>query len=205
LEKLHDVDRLLTAGSIKSIGSAFRKGELLIEDAAAWFLQRISAFNHGTKNLNAVRTVSPTALDDAKRLSRELQQGNDRGALHGIPVLLKDNILTADMPASAGAAALAQFTPSRDALIVRKLRAAGALILGKTNMTEFADYVSDVMPSGFSSAGGMVANPHGIAYDRGQGSSVGSAAAVAASFAVFVVGTAVGPASRPTWPDRPQS
>ena len=93
------------------------------------------------------------------------------------------------MPASAGAAALAKFTPSRDALIVRKLRAAGALILGKTNMTEFADYVSDVMPSGFSSAGGVVANPHGIAYDRGQGSSVGSAAAVAASFAVFAVGT----------------
>jgi amidase len=189
LEKLHDVDRLLSAGSIKSIGSAFRKGELPIEDAAAWFLQRISAFNHGTKNLNAVRTVSPTALDDAKRLSQELRQGNDRGALHGIPVLLKDNVLTADMPASAGAAALAQFTPSRDALIVRKLRAAGALILGKTNMTEFADYVSDVMPSGFSSAGGVVANPHGIAYDRGQGSSVGSAAAVAASFAVFAVGT----------------
>jgi amidase len=189
LEKLRNVDRLLTAGSIESIGSAFRIGQLLIEDAAAWFLQRIAAFNHGTKNLNAIRTVSSAVLDDAKRLSRELQQGNDRGALHGIPVLLKDNILAVGMTASAGAAALAEFTPSRDALIVQKLRVAGALILGKTNMTEFADYVSDVMPSGFSGAGGVVANPHGIAYDRGQGSSVGSAAAVAASFAVFAIGT----------------
>jgi amidase len=189
LEKLHDVDRLLIAGSIESIGLAFRAGELLIEDATTWFLQRIAAFNHGTKNLNAIHSVAPAALDDAKRLSRELQRGNDRGALHGIPVLLKDNILTTDMTASAGAAALAGFRPSRDAFVVEKLRAAGAVILGKTNMTEFADYVSDVMPSGFSSAGGVVANPHGIAYDRGQGSSVGSAAAVAASFAIFAIGT----------------
>lgn len=180
---------MLIAGSIESIGSAFRTGSLRIEDAASWFLQRIDAFNRGAKNLNAVRTVSPTALDDATRLSRELQQGHDRGALHGIPVLLKDNILTVGTTASAGAAALAEFVPSRDALIVEKLRAAGALILGKTNMTEFADYVSDVMPSEFSSAGGIVANPHGIAYGRGQGSSVGSAAAVAAGFAVFAIGT----------------
>jgi len=198
------IDRLLSAGSIEAIGSAFRARDLRIEDAAGWFLQRIDAKNADAKNadtknadiknggatvLNAVRTISRTVLDDAARLSRELHEGRDRGVLHGIPVLLKDNILAVGMTASAGAAALAEFSPSRDASVVSKLRAAGALILGKTNMTEFADYVSDVMPSGFSSAGGIVANPHGIAYGRGQGSSVGSAAAVAAGFAVFAIGT----------------
>ncbi len=110
--------------------------------------------------------------------------------MHGIPVLLKDNILTGDgMPASAGAAALADFVPKHAATLVKRLRQAGAIVLGKTNMTEFADYVSDVMPSGFSGAGGVVRNPHGIEYGRGQGSSVGSAAAVAAGFAPVAIGS----------------
>ena len=87
------------------------------------------------------------------------------------------------MAATAGAAALKGFMPRRDATLVARLRAAGAIIIGKTNLTEFADYVSDVMPSGFSGAGGEVKNPHGVApYGRGLGSSVGSAAAVAAGF-----------------------
>jgi amidase len=120
-----------------------------------------------------------------------LAAGRDRGPLHGIPVLLKDNILTADgMTASAGAAALSKFTPRRDATLVRRLREAGAIILGKTNLTEFADYVSDVMPSGFSGAGGMVKNPHGKQdYGRGLGSSVGSAASVAAALAPIALGS----------------
>jgi amidase len=79
--------------------------------------------------------------------------------------------------------------PRREATLVRRLREAGAVVLGKTNMTEFADYVSDVMPSGFSAAGGVVCNPHGIEYGRGQGSSVGSAAAVAAAFAPIAIGS----------------
>jgi amidase len=93
------------------------------------------------------------------------------------------------MRASAGAAALADFVPRREATLVRRLRAAGAVVLGKTNMTELADYVSDVMPSEFSGAGGVVRNPHGIAYGRGQGSSVGSAAAIAAGFAPVAIGS----------------
>jgi amidase len=94
------------------------------------------------------------------------------------------------MAASAGAAALASFVPKRDATLVARLRAAGAVILGKANLTEFADYVSDIMPSGFSSAGGMVKNPHnGQDYGRGLGSSIGPAAAVAAGFASFAIGS----------------
>ena len=112
-----------------------------------------------------------------------LAAGHRRGPLHGIPVLLKDNVLAADMTATAGAAALKGFKPRRDATLVARLRVAGAIVIGKTNLTEFADYVSEVMPSGFSGAGGEVKNPHGVApYGRGLGSSVGSAAAVAAGF-----------------------
>ena len=112
--------------------------------------------------LNAIRTIAPDALDVARQFDDEIASGRIRGPLHGIPIVLKDNILTGDgMTAAAGAAALAGFKPGSDATLVRRLRQAGALILGKTNLTEFADYVSDVMPSGFSGAGGMVKNPHG--------------------------------------------
>ena len=135
--------------------------------------------------------LSPRALDDAKLLDVEAAAGRIRGPLHGVPILLKDNIVTGDgMSTTAGCAALLDFKAKSDATVVRRLRAAGALILGKTNLTEFADYVSDVMPSGFSSAGGMVINPHtNVGYGRGLGSSVGSAAAVAASLAPVALGS----------------
>ena len=119
-----------------------------------------------------------------------LRRAGARSPLHGIPVLVKDNILASGMNATAGAAALKGFRPRRDATLVARLRAAGAIVIGKTNLTEFADYVSDVMPSGFSGAGGVVKNPHGAApYGRGLGSSVGSAAAVAAALAPIAIGS----------------
>ncbi len=160
-------------------------------EIAGWYLDRIERLDRAGPSFNAVRILSPDVLDVARRLDKELSSGRVRGPLHGIPVLLKDNILTGDgMTAAAGAAALVKFRPARDATVVRRLRAAGALVLGKTNLTEFADYVSDVMPSGFSGAGGMVKNPHGsLDYGRGLGSSVGSAAAVAASFAPVALGS----------------
>ncbi|MBI2737594.1 MAG: amidase [Rhodospirillales bacterium] len=154
-------------------------------EAVEWYLARIERF----RRLNAVREISPRALQQAKLADDALAAGRELDPLHGIPVLLKDNILASEMKACAGARALGQFAPRRDAGIVARLRAAGCIVLGKTNMTEFADYVSDVMPSEFSSAGGVVENPHGIRYDRGQGSSVGSAAAVAASLAPLAIGS----------------
>ena len=185
-----NVEDVLANGSVSAIGHELRARGLSAHEAVAWYLARIEAFNRAGPALNAVRTVNSHALADAKHADDELASGVDRGALHGIPVLLKDNILTADgMPASAGAAALAEFRPRREATLVRRLRAAGAIVLGKTNMTELADYVSDMMPSEFSGAGGIVRNPHGIAYGRGQGSSVGSAAAVAAGFAPIAIGS----------------
>ena len=182
---MSDIEHVLLNGSIAEIGVLYRSRRITVVGAVAWYLARIERF----KDLNAVREVSEHALEDAKRADHELAQGIDHGPLHGIPVLLKDNILARGLRASAGARALADFKPSRDATLVAKLRAAGCIVLGKTNMTEFADYVSEVMPSEFSGAGGVVKNPHGIRYDRGQGSSVGSSAAVAASLAPFAIGS----------------
>jgi amidase len=187
MEHVHmtDIERVLLNGSIGEIGALYRSRRISVVEAVSWFLSRIER----CKDLNAVRDISKHALDDAKRSDHELAQGTDHGPLHGIPVLLKDNVLARGMRASAGSRALADFKPSRDATLVARLRAAGAIVLGKTNMTEFADYVSEVMPLEFSGAGGVVKNPHGIRYDRGQGSSVGSAAAVAASLAPFAIGS----------------
>lgn len=185
-----DVEQILAQGSIAQLRAQLTGRRVSAEEATAWYLSRIAAINQAGPAINAVREVSARAMQDARRVDQELASGLDRGPLHGIPVLLKDNILTADgMAATAGSAALAGFWPSRDAGIVQQLRQAGAIVLGKTNLTEFADYVSDVMPAGFSGAGGVVRNPHGAEYGRGQGSSVGSAASVAASLAMFAIGS----------------
>jgi amidase len=183
------VEDCLAGGSVAAISREYRSRRLSIREAVRWYVARIEACNRIGPALNAVRILDPRALDEAADLDDEMARGVDRGLLHGIPILLKDNILAAGMKASAGAAALADFMPRHDATLVRRLREAGAVLLGKTNMTEFADYVSDVMPSGFSAAGGVVCNPHGIEYGRGQGSSVGSAAAVAAAFAPIAIGS----------------
>lgn len=185
-----DIEQVLAQGSIAQLHAQMVERRISVEEATAWFLSRIAAISQSGPAINAVREVSASALQDARRLDNELAAGVNRGPLHGMPVLLKDNILTGDgMAASAGSAALAGFRPSRDADIVSRLRKAGAIVLGKANMTEFADHVSDVMPAGFSGAGGYVRNPHGADYGRGQGSSVGCGAAIAASLAMIAIGS----------------
>jgi amidase len=185
------MEETLLKGSIAEIGDLIATRKLSIQETAAWYLSRIDRFNRSGPGLNAVRLIAPDALTAAKALDDELAKGRSRGPLHGIPILLKDNILTGcGMSTAAGSAALVDFIPRQDATLVRRLREAGAIILGKANLTEFADYVSDVMPSGFSAAGGMVKNPHSRQnYGRGLGSSVGPAAAVAASFAPVAIGS----------------
>jgi amidase len=163
-----DVEQSLMCGSIAELTAQFRSRRLSVEEAVGWYLARIAAINRSGPAINAVREVSARAIEDARTADKEFAAGHGLGPLHSIPVLLKDNILTADgMAATAGAAALAGFKPGREATLVRRLRRAGAIILGKTNLTEFADYVSDVMPSGFSGAGGVVRNPHGGDYGEG--------------------------------------
>ncbi|MEO8203257.1 MAG: amidase family protein, partial [Betaproteobacteria bacterium] len=185
----NDLERTLLQGSIAELRAHYAERRLSVADAVTWFLSRIDKVSRSGAAINAVREVSPHAMEEARLADAVLAADQAHGPLHGIPVLLKDNILTAGMGAAAGAAALATFRAKRDAVLVQRLRAAGAIVLGKTNLTEFADFVSDVMPSGYSGAGGVVKNPHGIEYGRGQGSSVGSAASVAASLAVFAIGS----------------
>lgn len=184
-----DIEAILSNGSIAQIRNAYISSHLSILDATRWYLERIEKFNGGEGGINAVRELSPRALEEAGAADRLLASGAVLPPLFGIPILLKDNILTEDgMTATIGAAALKGFVPRRDATIVSRLRRSGAIILGKTNMTEFADYTSDIMPSEFSGAGGVVRNPRGQRFGRGQGSSIGSAAAVAAAFAPVAIG-----------------
>lgn len=187
---MNDLFPLLALGSARAIGAAIAAGELTSLAATEWYLSRIERVNGGADGLNCVRSLSRLAREEAKRADAERASGYIRGPLHGVPWLVKDNVFTLDGSfASAGARALATFLPPVEATLVARLRDAGAVLLGKTNLTEFADFVSDTMPAEFSGAGGVVRNPLGLPYGRGQGSSVGSAAAVAAGLCGFAIGS----------------
>ena len=152
-------------------------------------LARIGAIDHRGPRLNSVIELNPDALAQARALDAERRAGALRGPLHGLPVLLKDNIATGDsMSTSAGSLALAGVRAVRDAHLVTRLRSAGAVILGKTNLSEWANIRSTRSTSGWSGRGGLTRNPYAL--DRStSGSSSGSAAAVAASLAPLAVGT----------------
>ena len=153
------------------------------------YLDRIAAMDRKGPTLRSVIAVNPDALAQAKALDAERKAGRIRGPLHGVPVLIKDNIETADaMATTAGSLALKDNVTRRDAPVVAALRAAGAVILGKTNLSEWANIRSTHAMSGWSAVGGLVRNPYAL--DRTAcGSSSGSGAAVAASFAAAAVGT----------------
>lgn len=153
------------------------------------YLRRIAEVDKAGPKLNAVIELNSDALAIAQKLDAERLAGRVRGPLHGIPVLIKDNIATADrMETTAGSLALVGHKPPRDAAIVTQLRAAGAVILGKTNLSEWANFRGDKSVSGWSGRGGQTRNPYAL--DRNpSGSSSGSAAAVAANLCVVAVGT----------------
>ncbi len=123
------------------------------------YLQRIAGIDRAGPRLNAVIELNPQAEADARALDAERKAGHVRGPLHGIPVLLKDNIDALPMVNSAGSLALAEFRPDRDAFVVQRLRAAGAVILGKTNLSEWANFRSTQSSSGWSGRGGLTRNP----------------------------------------------
>jgi amidase len=139
--------------------------------------------------IRAVCTPNPAARSDAARLDAERDEGRIRGPLHGVPVLVKDNIDTADLPTTAGSLALAeQPPPPADAPLIRRLREAGCVVLGKTNLSEWANFRGTASSSGWSAYGGLTRNPYALNRSAG-GSSSGSGAAVAAGLADFAIGT----------------
>ena len=146
--------------------------------------ERVAALDGPTRSVLA---LSPTALDAAAELDAERARGHLRGPLHGIPVLVKDNVGTADQPTTAGAAALAGLQPREDAVLVGLLRAAGMVVLGKTNLSEFANWVDPSMPNGWSGLGGQVKDAFTLADP--SGSSSGSAVATALALAPVTIGT----------------
>lgn len=150
---------------------------------------RIAEMDKSGPTLNAVLEINPQAEQIARAMDAEISAGKIRGPLHGIPILVKDNIDTADMMhTSAGALALQDRYAPRDAHIVTRLREAGAVLLGKTNMTELANAMTDHMPNGYSSRGGQVKSRYGEAHDP-SGSSTGSAVAVSAGYVPVSIGT----------------
>ncbi|HET6549865.1 MAG TPA: amidase family protein, partial [Solirubrobacter sp.] len=179
-----DLERLTVA----EIQSKMAAGQLTSVELTRAYIDRIAAVNARGPGLNAVRIVNPRALQDASLLDLERATGHVRGPLHGVPVLVKDNLDVAGLPTTAGNVALQHSVPDRDSAVVANLRAAGAVILGKTNLTEFANFMTNGMPNGYSSLGGQVLNPYDL--DAGtSGSSSGSGAAAAAGLAAVTIGT----------------
>jgi amidase len=179
----------LAEATISSLLQDQQSGRRTARGIAEAYLARIQALDRSGPSLHAVIEVNPDALAIADALDSERRTRGPRGPLHGVPVLIKDNLDTADrMTTSAGSLALEGSIAARDAFVVERLRAAGAVILGKTNMSEWANFRSTRSTSGWSGRGGLVRNPYAL--DRNPcGSSSGTGAAIAANFAAIGVGT----------------
>ena len=178
-----------TETSIAELHDQLQRGEITSVELVDWYVDRIAAIDQGGPGLNAIIEINPDARSIALSLDREWQSAGPRGPLHGIPVVLKANIDTADqMVTSAGSLALAEHVPSEDAFIVKRLRDAGAVILGKANLSEWANFRSTRSSSGWSSVGGQTRNPYDLARTP-CGSSSGSGVAVAANLTVVAIGT----------------
>ena len=175
--------------TIDTLQEKMKSGEWTSEKITQLYLDQIEKIDKNGPKLNSVIELNPDAISIAKAMDAERKQGKVRGPMHGIPVLIKDNIDTADkMLTTAGALALADNRASKDAFLVKQLRAAGAVIIGKTNLSEWANFRSSRSSSGWSSQGGQTHNPYVL--DRSPcGSSSGSAVAVAANLCAVAVGT----------------
>ena len=169
--------------SIPELQAAMASGETTSADLVRQYLERIAAFDDAGPALNAMLYINPRAVDEAIAMDSERAEKGPRGPLHGIPVVLKDNYDTADMPTTAASVAMSGFVPPDDAYQVRKLREAGAVFIGKTNLHEFARGIETV-----SSLGGYTRNPYDPRRNPG-GSSGGTAAAIAANFGAVGMGS----------------
>ncbi|MGZ4594718.1 MAG: amidase family protein [Actinomycetes bacterium] len=182
----HQID-LETAG-VRELQDAMASGRTTSEQLVRGYLDRIDRYDRHGPAVHAVRCLAPDALDRARALDTERARAQVRGPMHGIPVIVKDNIDVAGLPTTAGSLALEHSVPAADAALVTRLRDAGAVVLGKANLTEFANFMADDMPSGYSSLGGQVLNPYDASLTP-CGSSSGSGAAAALGLATVAVGS----------------
>lgn len=193
----------LTTATIADLNAAFANKSLNAEKLTAAYIARIEAYDKKGPEINSVITLNPNALKEAKALDAERAAGKVRGPLHGIPVLLKDNIDTFDMPTTGGSQLLENSIAPDDAFITQKLREGGAIILAKVNLSEWAGSGGSTggappeitkqgfIPGGFSSAGGQTRNPHDLERSP-SGSSGGTGAAIAAVFGQMGLGSDTG-------------
>src|SRR5450759_1770098 len=179
----------LEEATLSDLQAGMAAGRMTARSITQQYLDRITALNLSGPALRHVLETNPDALSLADSLDQERKAGKVRGPLHGIPILLKDNIDTADrMTTTAGSLAMAGSIPLQDAFIAAKLRAAGAILLGKTNLSEWANFRSTHSSSGWSGRGGQAKNPYVL--DRNPcGSSSGSGGAVSANLCAAAIGT----------------
>ena len=175
----------LTEATIEDINQAFERGALTSEKLVQLYLNRIQAYEDRGPKINAIISINPHALARARELDQERQEKGPRSLLHGVPIIVKDNYDTADLATTGGSVLLEGSLPSDDAFTIQRLRQAGAIILAKANMSEFAESYDWL---GYSSMGGLTRNPYKLTRNP-SGSSGGSGAAIAANLAMLATGT----------------
>ena len=189
-EKYDSLKPLILEKNIPELQRTVREGKLSYEDLTKFFIYRIRKFeSENNLSLNAVIALNPDVVEQARQLDSRGKLRVNENSIYGMPVLLKDNVNTDNMPTTAGAIALAENIPSGNAFIVERLQDHKALILGKVNLSEWAYYFCEGCPLGYSAVGGQTLNPYGRKQFETGGSSSGSGVAVAANYAVAAVGT----------------
>lgn len=174
---------------IPELQQGYKDGTYTVKEVVEAYLKRIEEIDRSGPTLNSIIQINPDAIKNAEQLDLEMAQGNIRGPLHGIPILLKDNIDTHDkMATTAGSRALLNSYPLQDSHVAKQLKEAGALILGKANLSEWANFRGELSSSGWSGVNGQTKNPYVL--DRNPcGSSSGSAVAVSANLSMLAIGT----------------
>jgi amidase len=175
--------------TIAQLQKGYKEGRYTVKDVVKVYLDRINEIDKNGPKLNSIIIINPDALNIAEEIDKEIASGKSAGPLSGVPVILKDNIDTHDrMPATAGATALRNSFPKNDSYVARKLREAGAIIIAKSNLSEWANFRARMSSSGWSGIGGQTKNPYVL--DRNPcGSSSGSGVAVSANLCMFAIGT----------------
>ena len=188
VEKYKALKPLIIEQNIPTIQHHIVAGNLTYEELVTFYLYRIRLLESNPETtLHAILALNPTIIEEAKQ--KDVEKKSNAHPIYGMPILLKDNINTADMPTTAGAAILENHYPDEDAFVVQQLKAKGALILGKVNLSEWAYYFCDGCPLGYSAIGGQTLNPYGRKIFETGGSSSGSGVSVAANYAVAALGS----------------